>query len=98
MALRALKELSQEQSTDEDIKTFINILLEAYVELIAMLYNVNDKAEVDNLVDTILLIIFSLMMWAFAWTRGMIVRWEGAVMIACYVAFIGNAIFRVYGV
>ena len=52
----------------------------------------------DNLVDTILLIIFSLMMWAFAWTRGMIVRWEGAVMIACYVAFVGHAIFRVYGV
>ena len=52
----------------------------------------------DNLVDTIVLVVFSVMVWGFTWTKETLVRWEGVVMIICYIAFVGYAIFRVYAV
>ena len=50
----------------------------------------------DNLVDTIVLVVFSVLVWGFTWTKETLVRWEGVVMIICYIAFVGYAIFRVY--
>ncbi len=52
----------------------------------------------ENLIDDIILIVFSVMVWLFSATNGgRIVRGEGIVMLASYVGFVGYAIWRVYG-
>ncbi|MBQ9377330.1 MAG: calcium/sodium antiporter [Schwartzia sp.] len=53
----------------------------------------------ENLVDDLTLIAFSLLVWRFTATDdGRLVRREGIIMLLCYAAFIGYAIYRVYGV
>ena len=53
----------------------------------------------ENLVDDLTLIAFSLLVWRLAATDdGRLVRREGIVMLLCYAAFIGYALYRVYGV
>ena len=53
----------------------------------------------ENLVDDVMLILFSIMVWGFsASDGGKLVKSEGITMIACYVGFVAYAIWRVYGV
>ena len=48
----------------------------------------------ENAVDLGILVAASVMTWVFSWTKHELVRWEGAVMVACYAAFLGYAIIR----
>ena len=53
----------------------------------------------ENLVDDVMLILFSIMVWLFSATDGgKLVKSEGITMLACYVGFVAYAIWRVYGV
>ena len=53
----------------------------------------------ENLVDDVMLILFSIMVWGFsASDGGKLVKSEGITMLACYVGFVAYAIWRVYGV
>ena len=53
----------------------------------------------ENLVDDVMLILFSIMVWGFSATDGgKLVKREGITMLACYVGFVAYAIWRVYGV
>ena len=53
----------------------------------------------ENLVDDVMLILFSIMVWGFSATDGgKLVKSEGITMLACYVGFVAYAIWRVYGV
>ena len=53
----------------------------------------------ENLVDDVMLILFSLLVWLFSATNGgKLVKSEGITMLACYVGFVAYAIWRVYGV
>ncbi|MBP5200965.1 MAG: calcium/sodium antiporter [Schwartzia sp.] len=53
----------------------------------------------ENLVDDVMLILFSAMVWLFSATDGgKLMKREGITMLACYVGFIAYAIWRVYGV
>ena len=53
----------------------------------------------ENLVDDVMLILFSIMVWGFSATDGgKLVKNEGITMLACYVGFVAYAIWRVYGV
>ena len=53
----------------------------------------------ENLVDDVMLILFSVMVWLFSATDGgKLVKSEGITMLACYVGFVAYAIWRVYGV
>ncbi len=52
----------------------------------------------ENLVDDVMLILFSIMVWLFSATDGgKLLKREGITMLACYVGFIAYAIWRVYG-
>ena len=52
----------------------------------------------ENLVDDVMLILFSMMVWLFSATDGgKLVKSEGITMLACYVGFVAYAIWRVYG-
>ena len=51
----------------------------------------------ENLIDTIILLGFSLIVWLFTWTSRALVRWEGAAMLALYGGFLAYIIGRVYG-
>lgn len=50
----------------------------------------------ENLVDTVILIAFSLLVWRFTWTKHTLVRREGLCMIALYGIFLLYAVLRVY--
>ncbi len=53
----------------------------------------------ENLVDDVMLILFSLLVWLFSATNGgKLMKSEGITMLACYVGFVAYAIWRVYGV
>ncbi len=47
-----------------------------------------------NLIDTAVLIAFSLIVWLFGWTTRSIVKWEGASMVALYGGFLAYVINR----
>ncbi|MBQ7515461.1 MAG: calcium/sodium antiporter [Schwartzia sp.] len=51
----------------------------------------------ENLIDTCILLGFSLIVWLFTWTSRALVRWEGVVMLALYGGFLAYIIGRVYG-
>ena len=42
----------------------------------------------ENIIDIIILIVMSLIVWAFAWTKQSIERKEGIVMLAMYVVYL----------
>lgn len=42
----------------------------------------------ENIIDILVLIVVSLLVWAFGWTKKRIVRWEGIVMLAVYVMYV----------
>ena len=50
----------------------------------------------ENLTDVWIMIFCSILVWIFTWTGERLVRWEGAVMTACYAAFLTYAVARVY--
>ena len=50
----------------------------------------------ENLTDAWIMVFCSVMVWIFTWTGERLVRWEGAVMVACYAAFLVYAVARVY--
>lgn len=50
----------------------------------------------ENLTDVCFMAFCSVMVWIFTWTGDKLVRWEGAVMVACYAAFMVYAVARVY--
>lgn len=41
----------------------------------------------ENIIDIVILLVFSLIVWFFAWTKQKLNRGEGAIMLALYVAF-----------
>ena len=42
----------------------------------------------ENIIDIIILIVFSLLIWGFAWTKEKISRKEGIVMLVLYVVYV----------
>lgn len=42
----------------------------------------------ENIIDIIILIIMSVVVWAFAWSKKKLVRWQGVVMLASYVIYL----------
>lgn len=42
----------------------------------------------ENIVDILVLVGVSLLVWAFGWTKKRIVRWEGVMMLAVYAAYV----------
>jgi len=48
----------------------------------------------ENMVDILVLTAMSLLVWAFAWSKKQIVRWEGAVMLLGYIGYLGYIISR----
>ncbi len=50
----------------------------------------------ENLVDAWVVVGCSILVWFFTWTGNKLVRWEGAVMVGCYAAFLFYAVARVY--
>lgn len=42
----------------------------------------------ENVIDTIILIIMSVVVWGFAWSKKKLVRWQGAVMLASYAVYL----------
>ena len=48
----------------------------------------------ENMVDILVLTAMSLLVWAFAWSKKQIVRWEGAVMLLGYFGYLGYIINR----
>ena len=50
----------------------------------------------ENLIDTIVVVAFSALVWRFTWTKHTLVRKEGVCMIALYALFLLYAVLRVY--
>lgn len=48
----------------------------------------------ENIIDSLILVGMSLVVLAFSWSDKRIVRWEGAVMVAGYAAYMGYIIVR----
>lgn len=48
----------------------------------------------ENMVDILVLTAMSLLVWAFAWSKKKIVRWEGAIMLLGYFGYLGYIINR----
>ena len=42
----------------------------------------------ENIIDIMILIVLSLLIWIFAWTKEKISRKEGIVMLVLYVAYV----------
>lgn len=43
--------------------------------------------QMENMIDIIVLFAMSVLVWIFAWTKQKLVRWEGIVMLLCYVGY-----------
>lgn len=48
----------------------------------------------ENMIDIIVLVAMSLLVWGFAWTKKKLVRWEGAIMLLIYAGYLGYIINR----
>lgn len=48
----------------------------------------------ENMVDIIVLVAMSLLVWGFAWTKQKLVRWEGVCMLLIYAGYLGYIINR----
>jgi cation:H+ antiporter len=42
----------------------------------------------ENIIDIIILLAFSLLVWVFAWTKQRLARGEGAVMLLLYAVYV----------
>lgn len=50
----------------------------------------------ENLIDTVILLAFSALVWRFTWTKHTLVRKEGLLLITLYAIFLLYAVLRVY--
>lgn len=50
--------------------------------------------NMENVIDILVLVVMSVIVLCFAWTKEKIVRWEGAVMLALYAAYMGYICIR----
>ena len=41
----------------------------------------------ENIIDIVVLLVFSLIVWLFAWTKKKLNRGEGAIMLLLYAAY-----------
>lgn len=48
----------------------------------------------ENIIDIIILIIMSAVVWAFAWPKKKLVRWHGVVMLVSYVVYLAYICIR----
>lgn len=48
----------------------------------------------ENMIDIIVLVAMSALVWIFAWTKKKLVRWEGVVMLLGYAGYLGYIINR----
>lgn len=48
----------------------------------------------ENMIDIIVLVAMSLLVWIFAWSKNKLVRWEGVVMLLGYAGYLGYIINR----
>ena len=48
----------------------------------------------ENIIDIIILIIMSAVVWAFAWSKKKLVRWHGVVMLVSYVVYLAYICIR----
>ena len=48
----------------------------------------------ENVVDIVVLVAMSLLVWAFAWSKKTLVRWEGVCMLLIYAGYLGYIINR----
>ena len=48
----------------------------------------------ENIIDIVILIVMSLLVLIFAWTKEKIVRVEGIVMLLLYAGYVGYIIIR----
>lgn len=44
--------------------------------------------QMENIIDIIVLVVMSIIVLCFAWTKQKLVRWEGAVMLAMYAGYV----------
>ena len=42
----------------------------------------------ENLIDIAILVVMSVVVWIFAWSKKKLVNWHGAVMLVSYVAYL----------
>lgn len=42
----------------------------------------------ENIIDIVILVAMSVLVWLFAWSKKKIVRWEGVTMLAIYAAYV----------
>ncbi len=42
----------------------------------------------ENIIDIVILVAMSILVWLFAWSKKKIVRWEGVTMLAIYAAYV----------
>ena len=42
----------------------------------------------ENIIDIIILIIMSVVVWVFAWSKKKLVRWHGAAMLVSYAKYL----------
>lgn len=50
--------------------------------------------NMENVIDIIVLVVMSVIVLCFAWTKEKIVRWEGGVMLVLYAAYMGYICIR----
>lgn len=50
--------------------------------------------NMENVIDIIVLVVMSVIVLCFAWTKEKIVRWEGGVMLALYAVYVGYICIR----
>ena len=48
----------------------------------------------ENIIDIVILIIMSAVVWAFAWSKKKLVRWHGVVMLVSYVVYLAYICIR----
>ena len=48
----------------------------------------------ENIIDIIVLVVFSLVVWVFAWTKEKLNKGEGALMLLLYVAYAVYIVIR----
>ena len=56
---------------------------------------IEEKIDIsENIIDIVILIIMSAVVWAFAWSKKKLVRWHGVVMLVSYVVYLAYICIR----
>lgn len=48
----------------------------------------------ENVIDIVMLVLMSVLVWIFAWSKQKLVLWEGVVMLLCYAGYFGYICLR----